>query len=49
MLEKWKLSKDNKGFAGGILIGLSKISDTINHVHEYSKQALAILCSYLSN
>ena len=49
MLEKWKLSKDNKGFAGGILIGLSKISDTINHVHEYSKQALAISCSYLSN
>ena len=57
MLEKWKLSIDNKGFAGGVLMDLSKAFDTINHqlllakLHAYgfSKQALAIVCSYLSN
>ena len=31
MLENWKLSIDNKGFAGGVLMGLSKAFDTINH------------------
>ena len=38
-------------------MGLNKTSDTLNHplllaklhVHGYSKQALAIICSYLSN
>ena len=57
MLERWKLSVDNKGFAGGVLMDLSKAFDTRNHslllakLHAYgcSKQALAIICSYLSN
>ena len=57
MLEKWKLCIDNKGFAGGVLMYLSKAFETINHqlllakLHAYgfSKQALAIICSYLSN
>ena len=57
MLEKWKLSIDNKGFAGGVLMDLSKAFDTRNHplllakLHAYgcSKQDLAIICSYLSN
>ena len=48
---------DNKGFAGGVLMDLSKAFETINHqlllakLHAYgfSKQALAIICSYLSN
>ena len=31
MLEKWKLSIKNKGFAGGVLMDLSKTFDTINH------------------
>ena len=31
MLEKWKLSTDNKGFAGVVLMDLSKALDTINH------------------
>ena len=55
MLKKWKLSIDNKGFAGGVLMYLSKAFETINHqlllakLHAYgfSKQALAIICSYL--
>ena len=57
MLEKWKLSTDNKGFAGGVLMDLSKAFDTINHPlllaklrsYGFSKQALAIICSYLLN
>ena len=44
MLEKWKLSIDNKGFAGGVLMDLSYI-----HAYGFNKQALAIVCSYLSN
>ena len=56
MLEKWKLSIDNKGFAGGVLMDLNKAFDTINHplllaeLHAYgfNKQALAIICSYFS-
>ena len=56
MLEKLKLSMDNKGFAGGVLMDLSKAFDTINHqlllvkLHAcgFSQQALAIICSYLS-
>ena len=57
MLENLKLSIDNKGFAGGVLIDLNKAFDTINHLlliaklHAYgfSKKALAVICSYLSN
>ena len=57
MLEKWKLSIDNKGFVGGVLMNLNKAFYTINHPlllaksHAYgiSKQALTIIYSYLSN
>ena len=57
MLERWKLSIGKKDFAGGVLMDLSKAFDTINHqlllakLHAYgfSQQALAIICSYLSN
>ena len=31
MLEKWKLSINNEGFAGGVLMDLNKAFDTINH------------------
>ena len=57
MLEKWELSIDNKGFAGEVLIDLSEAFDTINHpllsaklhAYRFNKQALAVICSYLSN
>ena len=57
MLEKWKLSKDHEGFSGGILMDLSKAFDTINrplllaklHTYRFRKQALAVICSYLSD
>ena len=57
MLKKWTLSLDNKCFAGGVLMDLSQAFDKINHpllltklhAYRYSKQALAIICSYLSN
>ena len=44
MLQKWILSIDNKGFAGGVLMDLTKTFDTINHqvllakLHGFSKQ-----------
>ena len=54
---KWKLSIDNKGFAGRVLMDLSKTFSTIKHqllpaklrAYGFRKQALAIICSYLSN
>ena len=57
MIEKWKLSLDTKGFAGGILMDLSKAFDTINHklliakLHAYgfNVDALEIISDYLSN
>ena len=57
MLEKWKLSIDNKDLVGGALMDLSKAFDTINHplllvklqAYGFSKQALPVICSYLSN
>ena len=57
MLEKLKLSIDNKGLSRGVLMDLSKAFDAINHplmlakLHAYgfSKQALATICSYFSS
>ena len=31
ILEKWKSTLDKRGFAGAVLMGLSKAFDTINH------------------
>ena len=31
LVEKWKASLDKKGYAGAVLMGLSKSFDTINH------------------
>ena len=57
MLEKWKLFIDNKGFAGGLLMALSKAFDAINrrlllaklHAYGFSQLVLAIICNFLSN
>ena len=57
MIEKWKMSIDNSGFAGGILMDLSKAFDTINHqlvvaklsAYGFSKGALELIFSYLND
>ena len=57
MLEKWRKTLDIKGFAGAILMDLSKAFDTIKHklllpkLHAYgfSMNSLLILSNYLFN
>ena len=57
MLEKWKISLDNGGYGGGVLMDLTKAFDTIDHdlliakLHAYgfSKNALRLMKSYLSD
>jgi len=56
LIEKWKITLDKKGYAGVVLMDLSKAFDTINHelliakLHAYgfSKNALALILDYLS-
>ena len=57
MIENWKMSLDNHGFAGGILMDLSKAFDTIHHqlliakLHAYgfNEDALELILDYLSD
>ena len=57
LIEKWRNILDQNGFAGAVLMDLSKAFDTINHelliakLHAYgfSKSSLSIIFSYLSN
>ena len=57
LIEKWKISLDQQGFAGAILMDLSKAFDTINHqlllakLHAYgmNKDSLNLILSYLSD
>ena len=57
LLERLRLSLDNKGYGGEILMDLSKAFDSLNHdllvakLHAYgfSKKALFLIKSYLSN
>ena len=57
LLEKLRLSLENKGYGGAILLDLSKAFDTLNHdlllakLHAYgfSKKALFLIKSFLSN
>ena len=57
MLENWKLCNDNKQFFGALLTDLSKAFDCMSHelliakLHAYgfSKEALNLIHSYLSN
>ena len=54
LLEKWKKILDDNGYAGAILMDLSKAFDTINHelliakLHAYgfNKEALTLIASY---
>ena len=57
LIENWKRVSDEKGFAGAVLMGLSKAFDTIKHdlliaklyAYGFSKESLKLLHSYLSN
>ena len=53
--KKWKKTIDNKGFAGGVLMDLSKAFDTHElliaklHAYGFGKESLMLLLSYLLN
>ena len=55
--EKLKIILGDIGYAGGVLMDLSKAFDTINHerliaklhVYGFSKEALTLIASYLSD
>ena len=57
LLEKWRISLDNKGYGGAIFMDLSKAFDTLNHelliaklnAYCFSHNSLSLLYSYLSN
>ena len=57
LLERWKQSLDNHGYAGAVIMDLSKAFDTINrelliaklHAYGLTKPALKLLYSYLCN
>ena len=57
LIEKWKKSLDKKGYAGAILMDLSKALDTINHgllisklnTYGFGLKSLYIINSYLTN
>ena len=57
LIEKWRATLDRKGYAGAVLMDLSKAFDTINHdlliakLHAYGfhKNALEVILNYLSN
>jgi len=57
LIERWKKELDNKGYAGAVLMDLSKAFDTINHelliaklyAYGFSKDALKLINSYMSD
>ena len=57
LLQKWKIALDRKGYAGEILMDLSKAFDNLNHdlliakLHAYgfSEESLKLIKSYLIN
>ena len=54
MIEKFKVSQDNNGFAGCVLMDLSKAFNTINHLlliaqfYLFSKDACKLIYNYSS-
>ena len=57
LLEKWKIILEKQGYAGAIIMDLSKAFDNIYHelllaklhVYGFDKKALLMINSYLSN
>ena len=57
MLEKWRKALDNRGYAGAVLMDLSKAFDCVNHelmlakldAYGFSRDALETISDYLSN
>ena len=57
MIEKWKLSLDNSGYAAAVFMDLSKAFDTLNHelliakleAYGFERQALSIILNYLTD
>ena len=57
LLEKWKSTLDKKGFAGAVLMDLSKVFDTINHqlliaklnAYGFSEPLLKLINNYLKD
>ena len=57
MLEKWRKSLDNKGYAGAVLMDLSKAFDCMNHelllakldAYGFGKNSIQLIHSYLNN
>ena len=57
LIEKWKISLDKQGYAGAIIMDLSKAFDTINHdlllaklsAYGFDRHSLLLIHSYLKN
>ena len=57
LIERWKKALDKNGYAGAMLMDLSKAFDTINHelliaklsAYGFDKSSLKVIYSYLSN
>ena len=57
LIQRWEIMLDNKGYAGAVLMDLSKAFNTINygilaaklHTNGFSKEALKLLLSYLKH
>ena len=57
LIEKWKITLDKNGYAGAVLMDLSKAFDTLNHdlllaklnAYGFSKDSLTLIRSYFKN
>ena len=57
LIERWEITLDNKGYAGAVLMNLSKTFNTINyglltakfHTYGFGKEALKLILSCLKH